>query len=461
MKPVLVYAGFMMDIKGRNDIEVSTIAFNTYVTTPLAMQLYIRQDASYKEATDDIDMWTPWANVTVEGQGMGNPTFLPKGSFEPILVRAGSKLGIYLTTDGPYLRASKGDVEGKPHAATEDLVVYQGVGKRYPMTEGTISPRIINCAIGYVPVDIPTPSPTIDTQDLWVANTTFAPTADTYIQRGKTSSYGNMAQMFVDGSPERVALMKFDISSLNVNTKDGPDQILSAVLRLYSMQQSDFGGYVSIIPGGDFDEDTVTWDTVPYGRDETGTPLGQFRSVWPDKYYEIDITEAFRGESIPQTFVIRISSDVREGAAVFRSRDGGAENGPRLVVNFAYDADTNKAMAQMWGSNPPTQSPTIMPEWEDAVTPSNPLRTYFKYDPRSSFGPNRWDRVTPDGYYDRLRGLRTDTRRNRCEDGRRQSPQNLCETNDQCLEFHETRPRVSRGYWRRTKKLAFIPLLTS
>ena len=239
--------------------------------------------------------------------------------------------------------------------------------------------------------------------------------------------------------------MKFDISVLNGNTNNEPEQILSATLRLYSMTGADFGGYVSIIPEGGINEDTTTWDNSPYATQELGTRIGQFRSIWPSQFYEMDITHAFRGGVIPKTFLIRISSDHQNGV-MWRSTDGASDNGPRLVVKFAYEPDTNKALAKLFGSDPPTPLPTMkptIPEWSNPQTPSNPLRTYFNYNPRSSYGPERWNRVTSDGYHDKFKKLKTDVWRNKCKDGRRQSPRDLCRTNDKCLEYHETRPRVS------------------
>ena len=107
------------------------------------------------------NLWTWWANVTVAGQGMGEPSYLPARSFEPILLRRSQTMGFYLATDGPWLLASKGETEGKPHAANTDLVVYQGFGKRRPIAAGTIAPQKFNGAFGYYRVDIPTPSLTI------------------------------------------------------------------------------------------------------------------------------------------------------------------------------------------------------------------------------------------------------------------------------------------------------------
>lgn len=214
------------------------------------VQLYIKH-GGYAGHENDLTEWTHIANVTVTGRGMGNPTTLERGTFEPFILRKQARMGIYLTTDGPHLRASKGDLEGKPYAATPEIVIYQGVGKRYPMNSGTISPRIFNGVFSYESVVIPTMSPTMNTNGLKVANATFASVADTFIQNGAASkqSFNDKAQLMVDGRPERVALIKFDMSILNGGvTNSEPEQILSATLRLYAMTQSVFGGMLVSFP---------------------------------------------------------------------------------------------------------------------------------------------------------------------------------------------------------------------
>jgi len=198
-----------------------------------------------------------------------------------------------------------------------------------------------------------------------------------------------------------------------------------------------------MIPNGNINEATTTWDTVPYGSEEIGIQVGQFRSIWPSKFYELDITVAFRNDDdIPAVFLIRLSSDQSDGVS-YRSRDGNSPNSPQLIVNFAYEPDTNKVLARLYGSDPPTMSPTIKPEWSNALIQTNPRRSYFNYNPRNQYGPSEWHRVSSDGYYDGLKRLRINTDSNRCSSGSRQSPQNVCDTNAECLEHHETRPRVS------------------
>ena len=471
--PVLVSAGHMFDVKARGDVEISSIGFNTYLTTIMNVTLYVREDGgSYVGHEDTMEGWTLRTNVEVMGMGMGNPTYIPRGSFEPLYLPKQGMLGMYVTTDGPYIRASPTDNEaGTPHVANADLVLYAGVGKRYPMAESgsTLGPRVFNGVFRYEVLDVPTMAPTIDVSDLWVTNATFLPVADAYVDRGDPDgTFGRETRLDVDGGAgTKVALVQFDLGLLNGQTGDVPSQVLKATLRLYSAEsKAMFGGYVSVVPNGEIDEKTASWNTVPYGGgggDEEvggGTTMeqhvGRFRSVWPRKYYDIDLTMAFRGaNTIPRGILVLISSDQEDGVS-YRSRDndgdddgsgGGTHpNGPRLTVDFAYDPNTNKAMARDFGSDPPTPAPTVFPRWEDAILPddeSTITGRYFNYNPGTFFGPDNWMHVEGDEWYDNVRGLDVDTRRNRCSDGTRQSPRDLCLTNDECIEWHEPRPRVS------------------
>ena len=46
------------------------------------------------------------AAVEVDGMGTGEPTYIPRGSFEPLILRGGETLGMYVAADdGPYILA--------------------------------------------------------------------------------------------------------------------------------------------------------------------------------------------------------------------------------------------------------------------------------------------------------------------------------------------------------------------
>lgn len=154
------YAGSMFDIKAKdNNIVITSIGFHTSVESDyMKVQLYTRE-GSYKGCDRDISKWTLQTDVVIQGRGLDNLTYLPKGAFDPILVRSKEILGIYITTDQANLRADKGTEEGKKLTANSDLIVYEGVGKRYPIDRATFGPRVWNGAIQYGVVDIPTLSP--------------------------------------------------------------------------------------------------------------------------------------------------------------------------------------------------------------------------------------------------------------------------------------------------------------
>ena len=110
--------------------------------------------------------------------------------------------------------------------------------------------------------------------------------------------------------------------------------------RLYSMDlQAMFGGFVHAIPNSKMNERTSSWNTVSYANQHYGETyyIGKFRSIWPMKYYDIDLTMAFRNSNaIPRGILVRISSD-QDDAVSYHSRndaDGLTQathpNGPPL-----------------------------------------------------------------------------------------------------------------------------------
>ena len=460
-RPVYVYAGAMFDLRAKNNVEVTAVAFNTYKFTPIPVWLYMRPE-SFEEAEDTLEGWTLIANTTVKGMGMGNPTYIPAGAFSPVLVRKGTKIAFYVTTDGPFIRSSMGTELGKPYRANSDLVLYEGVGKRYPVTSGSGTPRIFNGVIDYQYATIPTSSPSIDIDEfgIRVVEHEFVATDDTFVQPGITTVHGGMTQLRVDGNPERVALMKFDLESLNGHRgeRHHPRQVISAVLRLYAITDSEYGGTIEAYPDGELDEATATWDTVPYGAERgvelgvvgsvhdpaTGTQLEKTGGLAAGTFYEVDIGP-YLDANLSRTLVLAIRSDSNDGVMYRSTNSAPDDREPRLVVTFAYDPRDSMSMARTWGTDQPTSSPTVDPKWEDSVMPADAGRRFFNYDPRGVRGPEMWGQALDDGYYDQFRRLKTSRGSNRCGRGRRQSPRDVCQTNAKCQEFHETRPRVSFG----------------
>jgi len=230
-KPILAYAGCMFDIKAdANHIKISTIGFNTYTTKPLDVMLLMK-DGRYRDAEYDLSEWMHVANITVTGQGMGNVTYIPEGSFEPILIEKWQRAAFYLfCPNGPLLVTSRGDKERAPiDIDNDDLKLFEGIGKRQPIDTGKIfSPRIFNGVIGYNTVVFkpPVPLSSATLSGLQKAKKSFTPKDDDTIK----------------DIGENIYIMKFDGLS---EVLERSHTLLSVVLRLFAIEKSYFGGNIS------------------------------------------------------------------------------------------------------------------------------------------------------------------------------------------------------------------------
>eukprot|EP00578_Thalassiosira_sp_NH16_P001607 CAMPEP_0181130106 /NCGR_PEP_ID=MMETSP1071-20121207/29680_1 /TAXON_ID=35127 /ORGANISM="Thalassiosira sp., Strain NH16" /LENGTH=610 /DNA_ID=CAMNT_0023216141 /DNA_START=108 /DNA_END=1938 /DNA_ORIENTATION=+ len=153
------FAGNMFDIVARDNIAITSMAVNTYVDS-LRVQVYTRA-GSYGGFENDLSAWEYVGETTVKGRRMDTPTMIDKAfkEYGPILIRRNARQAFYITTDGPFLRSTKGTNEGEEKKSTliiekaADISFFQGVGKRYPMTSGTHSARIWNGMIQYRSMD--------------------------------------------------------------------------------------------------------------------------------------------------------------------------------------------------------------------------------------------------------------------------------------------------------------------
>lgn len=156
------YAGSMFDIEARGHIKITSLAFNTYKTVTIPIKLYTKE-GTHRGFDKDISSWTLVASLNVKGMGLGNPTYICEGAFEPILVLRGERRSFYVTSDGPYLRAALGTPSGEGNGIStynSDMIIYEGVGKRHPIEEATFAPRAWNGVLRYQVVDITTSAPT-------------------------------------------------------------------------------------------------------------------------------------------------------------------------------------------------------------------------------------------------------------------------------------------------------------
>ncbi len=154
------YDGTMFHIFARENMVINSIAFNTYRTDDMPVQLYTR----YGNCTGyDMSLagWKLIANEVVKGQGIGNPTFIPEGAFQPLIVRRKHQQAFYIVSDGPYLRLSAGTTEDNRSDFNSDMILYEGIGKRRGIDGPSFSPRGWNGALQYGVVVIPTDMPTL------------------------------------------------------------------------------------------------------------------------------------------------------------------------------------------------------------------------------------------------------------------------------------------------------------
>jgi len=406
-----LYAGCMFNIKATKNVKVSSIAVNTYTTTPLDMVLYIRE-GGYEEAEYDLDEWMHVVNITVTGQGTGNLTYIPKGSFEPILLEERQRLAIYLyTPNGPNLITSRGQKEGGKVDIGRDrheLILYEGVGKRRPIDTGEVfSSRVFNGAIGYNTVFRKQPAPLggTDLSGLKVANETFTPNYAVTIK----NSNENVFAMQFDGLPEVLVQ---------------PNTLLSAELRLFVVEKSYFGGNIYVI------------------NNESRNRIfaGKFGRIYSGNYYEIDIAAALERANVSSPLIIAVIYDKGD---LYHPLDNNnnTSRAPSLTIGFADDEDSNQDLAELYGTVPPS---TTQLGWENSIEPENPIGTYFNYDPNSKYGLSTWNNEEESSERDC-------TCNNHCT-RRQQSPIDLCETDGVCKEHHELRrEKGSYGLNNRTR----------
>ena len=366
-------------------------------------------------------------------------------------------------------------ISQQPSESPSDVPSYQPSESAEPSSTPTTSPS-------GNPSASPSSHPSVDLAELTIRTYEFNAVKDTYIEMGSNNSHGNDAELFVDGDPKRVTLIKFDISSLNGGTEDAPITVYDVKLKLHALRDSVSGGSVSVYYSLDFDEEDANWESDGSWADLTETyhvgDLGEVSTENPT--VTIDMLDAFR-KKLPTTFSIRITSDSSDGVS-YRSREGvnGVANekkGPKAIFSFAYEPASHAKLAGVciilslsdilylischlttssllfysslslsftsldtFGTDSPTQSPTITKTWPDNPVPSSTTNRYFNYDPSDQDnGPERWG-AKRSFHFNHLDNLRT-SQSNKCKGGSRQSPRDVCSsgTKHSCWETHQIR----------------------
>jgi hypothetical protein len=162
----------------------------------------------------------------------------------------------------------------------------------------------------------------VSNADSAAASAIFTAVADTYAHSDSPSTnYGTITQLEVDNNPAKRTFLKFNVTGLT-------GQVTSAKLRIHTSPAddaaSDAGGAFRAMSNTTWSETGVTWTNQPA---LDGATLGTFGQVWPNTWYEVDVTSYVRGNG---TFSIGIDSTSSNGVD-YDSRESGP-TAPQLVV---------------------------------------------------------------------------------------------------------------------------------
>src|SRR3990172_7670545 len=146
---------------------------------------------------------------------------------------------------------------------------------------------------------------------------TFTPVADTFVHGGNpTTNYGAATTLQIDGSPTKIAYLRFNVTGLS-------GAVQSARLRLKVADTSTFGGTIYSIPNNSWGETTVTYKTRPV---IDGPALDALGAVSAGNIVELDVTAAINGK---WTYNFAMDSTNSDGA-YYRSRE--TSNPPLLII---------------------------------------------------------------------------------------------------------------------------------
>ena len=148
--------GNMFDIMPQKTMIITGFDIHVSFTGEVTVEIYTKVDSFRGHETVCSD-WTQIARVVLIGKGKGSVTPIPPNSFSPIRSERFQVRSFYITIVSSKpggLTYTKGDGSGSPIGQDDNLMVFQGVGSRYPCL--TAFPgRIWNGAIRYTVVEQP------------------------------------------------------------------------------------------------------------------------------------------------------------------------------------------------------------------------------------------------------------------------------------------------------------------
>jgi len=178
---------------------------------------------------------------------------------------------------------------------------------------------------------------------------TLTSIADTYVDGNNSgTNYGGLSRMEVDGSPVKIAYIKFDISSL------AGKNITSAKLRIRGNADTSAGSNgtqnVKVTSTTSWSESLMTYSNRPTSSSAIATISGFAPSTWSSAI----VTGAVQSKIGQSTISFTIDSGSGDNI-IFYSRQ--ADSDPQLVVT--YDSSTSTVVPTTYtGTNIPTPKAT-------------------------------------------------------------------------------------------------------
>jgi hypothetical protein len=166
--------------------------------------------------------------------------------------------------------------------------------------------------------------------------------ADAFVSKEyPTVNRGSKSFLSIDNSPQKDALLKFNVSGIGAKT------VQSAKLRLVASSASAAGGEFRRALSNNWTETGVTWNNAPAADSFLIAKLGK---VLDRQVVDVDVTSVVRNDG---TISFRISNSVSDGTNYdYKSREAGSSLQPRLIIVVASPTPT---------PTPPPSTPTPTP----------------------------------------------------------------------------------------------------
>ena len=215
---------------------------------------------------------------------------------------------------------------------------------------------------------------------------------DTYIDASSMGqNFGTSSKLRVDGSPERRTIIGFDTSRL-ANIREARHEtpllgnveprklieirILEAKLRLFSLDKGGSGSVYFLPNTKKWEETSLTATSLGNGLNTNGgVQIASYGNVTAFRWYEIDVTEAFKGGAADFT-TFAMSSEYSNGVSFASKERAEGVIAPEIV--FAFSSTGTLAPTDPlpgW----PTYAPTTMTSKDPSPKPSRKPTQKVRY----------------------------------------------------------------------------------